>query len=71
MLTFPDPYSSCGVEMDPDPKVEVGTVLKNVGEEGEVVCVVDCVVVVTVGRLVVVTGLSRVEGRYVNRVGIR
>jgi hypothetical protein len=28
-------------------------------------------VVVTVGRDVVVTGLSRVEGRYVNRVGTR
>jgi hypothetical protein len=28
-------------------------------------------VVVTVGRNVVVTGLSRVEGRYVNRVGTR
>ncbi len=28
-------------------------------------------VVVTVGRSVVVTGLSRVEGRYVNRVGTR
>jgi hypothetical protein len=27
--------------------------------------------VVTVGRSVVVTGLSRVEGRYVNRVGTR
>ena len=28
-------------------------------------------VVVTVGKSVVVTGLSRVEGRYVNRVGTR
>jgi hypothetical protein len=28
-------------------------------------------IVVTVGRSVVVTGLSRVEGRYVNRVGTR
>ena len=29
------------------------------------------IIVVTVGRDVVVTGLSRVEGRYVNRVGTR
>jgi hypothetical protein len=71
MLTFPDPYSSCGVEMDPDPKVVVGTVLEKTGREEDVVCVVDRVVVVTVGRIVVVIRLSRVEGQYVNRVGIR
>jgi hypothetical protein len=70
MLTFPDPYSNCGVEADPDPRVVVETVPKDVGE-ADVVCVVGRTVVVTVGRVVVVTGLSRVEGRYVNRVGIR
>ncbi len=62
MLTFPDPYSNCGVEADPDPKVVVETVLGNVGGE-DVVCVVNRLVVVTVGRIVAVTGLSRVEGR--------
>jgi hypothetical protein len=68
MLMFPDPYSTCGVEEDPDVVEE--TVLGTVGGE-DVVRVVDRMVVVTVGRNVVVTGLSRVEGRYVNRVGNR
>jgi hypothetical protein len=57
--------------MDPDPGVVVVTVLVEVGKKAEVVCVVESVVVVTVGWLVVVMGLSRVEGRYVKRVGIR
>jgi hypothetical protein len=70
MLTFPDPYSNCGVEADPDPKVVVETVPKNFGGD-DVVCFLVRIVVVTVGRIVVVTGLSRVEGRYVNRVEIR
>ncbi len=68
MLTFPDPYSNCGVEADPDVVVE--TVLRTVEVE-DVVWLSDRMVVVTVGRDVVVTGLSRVEGRYVNRVGTR
>jgi len=66
ILMFPDPYSSCDVEIYPDPKLVAGTVLEN-----EVVWNVGWVVVVTVGRFVVVMGLSRVEGRYVKRVGIR
>jgi hypothetical protein len=68
MLTLPDPYSTCGVEADPDVVVE--TVLRTVGRT-VIVWVVERMVVVTVGRSVVVTGLSRVEGRYVNRVGTR
>jgi hypothetical protein len=52
--------------MDPDPKVVVGTVLVIVDGTAEVVWVVKRVV-----RLVVVIGLSRVDGRYVNLVGIR
>jgi hypothetical protein len=66
ILMFPDPYSSCDVEIYPDPKLVAGTILEN-----EVVWNVGWVVVVTVGRFVVVMGLSRVEGRYVKRVGIR
>ncbi len=69
MLTFPEPYSTCGVEADPEPDVDEETVLGTVGGE-DVVRVVNRMVVVTVGRNVV-TGLSRVEGRYVNQVGIR
>jgi hypothetical protein len=67
---LPDPYLNGGVGMDPNPTVVVGTGLANVDGRAENVCVVEPVVVVTVGRLVVM-GLSRVEGRYVNRVGIR
>ncbi len=68
MLTFSDPYSACGVVEDLDVVVE--SVLETVGRT-VVVWVLGRIVVVIVGRKVVVRGLSRVEGRYVKRVGTR
>ncbi len=59
---------TCGVVEGPDVVVE--TVLETVGRT-VVVWGVRRMVVVTVGRKVVVRGLSRVEGRYIKRVGTR